>query len=103
MASLQIRSGSWRVIFRYHGLQHFVTIGEVEETEAQGVKARYEYLLRLLKQRLLTLPPGMDIVTFLRHDGKPADSTSESTAPEITFAQFRDGYLKTIGNGCGRE
>ena len=51
MASLQLRSGSWRVIFRYNGLQHFVTIGEVEETEAQGVKARYEYLLRLLKQR----------------------------------------------------
>ena len=99
MASLQLRSGSWRVIFRYRGLQHFVTIGEVEEIEAQGVKARYEYLLRLLKQRLLTLPPGMDIVTFLRHDGKPPDTTSESGPPEITFAQFRDGYLKTIGNG----
>ena len=100
MASLQLRSGSWRVIFRFRGLQHFVTIGEVEETEAQGVKARYEYLLRLLKQRLLTLPPGMDIVTFLRHDGKPADATPESAQPEITFAEFRDGYLKTIGNGA---
>ena len=78
MASLQLRSGSWRVIFRYRGSQHFVTIGEVEETEAQGVKARYEYLLRLLKQRLLTMPSGMDIVTFLRHDGKPPDTTPES-------------------------
>ena len=99
MASLQLRSGSWRVIFRYRGLQHFVTIGEVEEIEAQGVKARYEYLLRLLKQRLLTMPPGMDIVTFLRHDGKPPDTTRESSPPDITFAQLRDGYLKTIGNG----
>ncbi len=61
MASLQERSGSWRVIFRFSGVQHLLTIGEVEETEAQGVKARYEYLLRLLKQRLLTLPSGMDI------------------------------------------
>jgi len=99
VASLQLRSGSWRVIFRHNGLQHFVTVGEVDETEAQGVKSRYEYLLRLLKQRLLTLPSGMDIVTFLRHDGKPADITSESGSPEITFAQIRDGYLKTIGNG----
>jgi len=81
-------------------LQHFVTIGEVEEIEAQGVKARYEYLLRLLKQRLLTLPSGMDVVTFLRHDGKPPDTTPESRPPEIPFAQFRDGYLKTIGNGA---
>jgi hypothetical protein len=57
------------------------------------VKARYEYLLRLLKQRLLILPAGMDIVTFLRHDGKPADATQESSGPEFTFAQIRDGYL----------
>jgi hypothetical protein len=40
VASLQERSGSWRVIFRFRGLQHFVTIGEVEETESNGVKAR---------------------------------------------------------------
>lgn len=99
MASLQERNGSWRVIFRFRGLQHFVTLGEVEETEAQGVMARYEYLLRLLKQRLLTLPSGMDIVTFLRLDGKPGDPAA-STSPEITFAQLRDGYLKTIGNGA---
>jgi len=82
VASLQERSGSWRVIFRFRGLQHFVTIGEAEETEAQGVKARYEYLLRLLKQRLLTLPSGMDIVTFLRLDGKPGDPAA-STSPEV--------------------
>jgi integrase len=100
VASLQLRSGSWRVIFRYHGLQHFVTIGEVEQVEAQGVKARYEYLLRLLKQRLLTLPSGMDIATFLRNDGKPPDATSEGDPSETTFAQIRDGYLKTIGNGA---
>jgi hypothetical protein len=100
VASLQVRSGSWRVIFRHNGLQHFVTIGEVEETEAQGVKARYEYLLRLLKQRLLTLPPGMDIVTFLQLDGKPADKAADSDSPEITFAELRDGYLKTISNGA---
>lgn len=100
MASLQLRSGSWRVIFRYKGLQHFVTIGEVEKIEAEGVKARYEYLLRLLKQRLLTMPSGMDIVAFLRQDGKPADTTPESRKPEITFTQFRDGYVKTFGNGA---
>jgi integrase len=99
VASLQERSGSWRVIFRFRGLQHFVTIGEAEEPEAQGVKARYEYLLRLLKQRLLTLPSGMDIVTFLRLDGKPGDPAA-SVSPEVTFAQLRDGYLKTIGNGA---
>jgi integrase len=100
VASLQLRSGSWRVIFRYLGLQHFVTVGEVDATEAEGVKARYAYLLRLLKQRLLTIPAGMDIVTFLQLDGKPADAGPEALAPETTFAQLRDGYLGTIGNGA---
>jgi hypothetical protein len=88
VASLQLRNNSWRVIFRFRRLKHFITIGEVEEIEAQGVKARYEYLLRLLKQHLLTLPVGMDIVTFLRHDDKPPETTRDSTSPEVTFAEF---------------
>jgi integrase len=100
VASLQRRRNSWRIIFRFRGSQHFVTVGEVDETEAQGVKARYEYLLRLLKQRLLSLPAGMDIVTFLQLDGKPADTAAASRSPEVTLAQLRDGYLKTIGNGA---
>jgi integrase len=99
MASLQNRRGSWRVIFRHRGSQHFVTIGEVDENEAQGVKARYEYLLRLLKQRLLRLPPGMDVVTFLGHDGKPPNTTSEFGSSEITLGRLHDDYLKTVGNG----
>ena len=100
MASLQTRSGSWRIIFRYRGQQHFVTVGPVDQTEAQGVKARYEYLLRLLKQRLLKLPPGVDIVTFLTHDGKAPEIPAESPSAEVTFARFRDGYLETVSNGA---
>jgi integrase len=64
------------------------------------VKARYEYLLRLLEQRLLTMPPGMDIVAFLRNDGKPPATPLESRSPEILFARFCAGYLKTVGNGA---
>src|SRR5262249_20660612 len=43
--------GAW--FFRFRRLQHFVTIGEVEKTEAQREKARYEYLLKLaaIKER----------------------------------------------------
>jgi integrase len=100
MASLQVRNGSWRVIFRHRGLQHFVTIGEVDETEARGVKARYEYLLRLLKQKMLTLPSGMDIVTFLGHDGKPPYAATEACPSDMTLAQLRDAYLTTIGDGA---
>jgi hypothetical protein len=34
-------------------------------------------LLRLINQRLLTLPSGIDIVAFLRHDGKAPDAVDE--------------------------
>ena len=41
----------------------------------------------------------MDIVTFLRLDGKPVIRPLP-LRPKVTFAQLRDGYLKTIGNGA---
>src|SRR5262249_41145717 len=51
------------------------------------------------KQHLLDLPPGMDIVTFLEHDGKPPEHLP-SRPRETSFAEVRDGYLKTFGNGA---
>jgi integrase len=99
MASLQLRNGSWRVIFRFRGLQHFVTLGNVDEIDAQGTKARYESLMRLIKQRLLTVPSEMDIVTFLQLDGRPADSDVPSQSPQLALAELGSSYLKAIGNG----
>ena len=37
MAWLQVRNGSWRVLFRYAGKPHTLWVGEVEEKEAQAV------------------------------------------------------------------
>ncbi len=71
MASLQQRAGTYRVIFRFHGKQHFVMIGKVSLQEAEAKSAQVEYLLMRLKQGLIELPPGIDIVEFVQHDGKP--------------------------------
>src|SRR5947209_1168645 len=71
MASLQQRNGTYRFIFRHHGRQHFVAIGKVSLEEAEAKAAQVEYLLLRLRQRLIELPPGVDIVAFLRFDGKP--------------------------------
>ena len=35
MAAIQERNGSYRVIFRYRGKQHYLTIGRVSEDEAK--------------------------------------------------------------------
>ncbi|HXG09284.1 MAG TPA: hypothetical protein VNK04_05800 [Gemmataceae bacterium] len=71
MASLQERNGSFRVLFCHHGKLHTFTIGKVEKGEAEAKAAQVDYLLMRLKQRLIALPEGVDIVTFLEHDGHP--------------------------------
>ena len=50
-----------------------------------------------LRQRLIELPPGLDIVAFLQHDGKPpADMQAvPAESRQLTLADFRDRYLTT--------
>lgn len=38
-------------------------------------------------------------MSFLCHDGKPTETKSHPQSSDISFARFRDGYLKTVGNG----
>jgi integrase len=100
MAAIQERNGSYRVIFRYHGKQHAFMLGCVSGTEAKADQV--DYLLMRLGQGLLTLPPGGDIVAFVRHDGLiPADQGAMPvpTRSEPTLADLRDRYLETHGNG----
>jgi WD40 repeat protein len=102
MASLQERNGSFRVLFSYHGKLHAFTIGKVERSEAEAKARQVDYPLMRLKQRLLTLPDGIDIVTFLQHDGKPPDAgPTPGAAPgqTVTLGHLKDRYLVTYGNG----
>jgi integrase len=101
MASTQERNGSFRVTFRYRGKQHFFTIGRVTRAEAEAKAAQVGYLIMRLGQGLLALPPGVDVVDFVRHDGViPAAGAMPATARgEPTLADLRDRYLETHGNG----
>src|SRR5580693_1454130 len=102
MASLQERNGSYRVLFCHHGKLHTFTIGKVEKDEAETKARQVDYLLMRLKQRLLVLPEGTDIVTFIEHDGKPPDSgPTLAAAPRqaVTLSHLKDRYLATHGNG----
>jgi hypothetical protein len=74
MASLHERTGTFRVIFRFHGKQHFASIGQVSKEEAEAKAAHVDYLLMRLKQGLIELPPGVGIVELVQHDGKPPAS-----------------------------
>src|SRR5262249_1491220 len=95
MASLQQRSGSYRVIFRHRGQQHFVTIGRVSRQEAEAKAAQVEYLLLRLKQHLIELPAGVDIVDFVQFDGKPPAPDAAPAQRQLTLVAFRNRYLET--------
>ena len=102
MASLQERNGSYRILFCQHGKLHTFTIGKVEKDEAENKVRQVNYLLMRLKQRLIVLPDGTDIVTFIEHDGKPPEvgpTLAESPRKAVTLGHLRDRYLATHANG----
>ena len=97
MAAIEERSGRFRIHFRWHGRQEKLALGKVSAEEAASKAAQVDYLLMRLKQRLIELPPGVDIVEFVQFDGKPPADVQEVSAQsrEITLAGFRDRYLAT--------
>ncbi|QJW94198.1 tyrosine-type recombinase/integrase [Frigoriglobus tundricola] len=103
MASLQERNGSYRVQFFFRGKLHGFTLGKVSVSEADAKAAQVDYLLMRLKQKLITLPDGTDIVSFVQHDGKPPATPSVTVpgAPRqaVSLSHLRDQYLTTHGNG----
>jgi integrase len=100
MAALQTRNGSHRLLFQFADKQHTFTIGKVSTAEAVQWKAKAEHLLMRLEQRLLTLPAGVDIVTFVRHDGKPPTPAELVTDKHTALHDLREAYLKTHGHGA---
>ncbi len=78
------------------------TIGKVEKDEAENKARQVDYLLMRLKQQLLVLPEGTDIVTFIEHDGKPPDTgptLADAPRQVVTLGHLQDRYLSTHGNG----
>ncbi len=101
MPSLQQKGDSWYCQFMYQQQRRTITIGKVDETEAKASAARIDYLLMRIRQRLLTIPEGVDIVTFIEHDGKPP-VVVEPVIQKLstTFLAIRDAYMKTMSNGA---
>lgn len=95
MATLQERKGSFRVLFCWHGKRETFTLGPVSREEAESKTAQVDYLLMRLKQQLISLPPGVDIATFLQFDGKPPMQESPVAAAKLTLVQLREKYLAT--------
>ena len=96
--AVQERNGSYRILFRYEGKQLAFAVGRVCVAEAKAKSSQVDYLLMRLKQGLIVLPAGVDVVDFVRHDGSPpppvpAPSLTTPKSPEPTLGFLRDRYL----------
>lgn len=100
MSFLQKKGDGWYCTFRYKGRRHYFSVGQVEEIEARAVAAKVDYLMMRVKQGLLSIPAGMDVVAFVQCDGKPTEHY-QPPAPQqaASFAELRDAYLRIHGNG----
>jgi integrase len=99
VASLQKKADSWHCQFIYKKQRRTWVIGAVDDGEAHAIKAKVEYLLMRIRQHLLDVPPGMDIVDFMVCDGKPRGESSPPPPKEITFKELADSYVLTHSNG----
>jgi integrase len=94
MASLEVRNGSWRVIFCHQGEKRYFTLGEVSTTDAAVHKASTEELLRLLKRNLISIPTGCSIEDFMFHRGNPPAQVATSVVKkQLTLGELREVYL----------
>jgi integrase len=101
MAALQERNGSYRILFRYRGKQHTFTLGKVPEREANNWAASVDQILLRVEQNLLHVPPGTDIVSFVKNGGKAPELPAVAAAARepVTFATFKEKYLATHRGG----
>ncbi len=73
MASLELRSDRFRIVFRIGGKKLYASLKTTDRKEAEGCMARLEENLRLVERGRLIPPPDADIPTFLLSDGKVAE------------------------------
>jgi len=101
MATLEKRSGKYRVIF-YFGLQRFArSLKTNSHREALGSLARLDDNLRRVELGLLTPPDNVDLASFLLSDGRVE---AKPSAPAIrTLRQLFDNYFDAIPGGAMEE
>src|SRR5207249_4987360 len=93
MASLMQQADRFYCQFKHLGKRHCFPLGKVDPDEAETKIGQVDYLLLRLRQGLMQLPVGTDIVTFLEFDGKTPE-TVPARRGDVTLGTLRDEYLK---------
>lgn len=95
MASLALRNKSYRLTFCYQGRRYTFTLGEIPQREAENWSASVDQTLMRMNQGLLRLPPGADLVTFVKNGGRVEEPPAEPPPESVKLRAFIDRYLAT--------
>ena len=70
MATIERRSNRFRLIFYQLGRRYAASLKTTNQREADAIAGSVERTLQLLEQRVLAIPDGADLVTFVLSGGK---------------------------------
>jgi integrase len=102
VASLELRSKTFRVVFMYAGRKYNYTLETGDRDTAQALCGGVEKTMMLIGQGALVVPEGADVVEFVKHGGKPPDTKTAAEAAReqpLRFSVFKDTYLETRSGG----
>lgn len=96
MASLHQdeRTDNWILAFRWAGRQHRRSCETARNGEAQGIKARVEETIRLLKQGRIEIPKGADPGVWIMSDGKLDRKPTNSGNGSVSLGSVCDAYFR---------
>lgn len=98
MASLENRSGNYRIVFRYNGKKYTHRLKTKDAKEARQCKARLEENLVLLERGRLELPADVDLPLFLLSDGKL--NAAPAVKKSATLVELFDSYQAGLPTGA---
>jgi integrase len=109
MAFVEKRGQWYRVVFRHEGQRYTHTLKTQDQEIADGILGGVQKTLMLLKQHVLRIPVGADVLEFVLSGGQvqepsrelsevPAAGDSPSATP-ITLQQLQTHYVATLEIG----
>ena len=100
MASLELRSNRYRIVFRIGGKKLHCSLKTTDQREAEGCLVRFEENLRLLERGRLVPPADADIGTFLLSDGKVSEKFKLPEEQALTLDGVIRRYIEVHSNGA---
>lgn len=97
MASLENRTGTFNVVFRFGGKKFTRSLGTKKRREANARLTRLEENIRLVESGRMTIPDDADVATFLLSDGRITHKAD--LAQRVTLKELFDAYFASLPKG----